>query len=468
LLQMSLLCRGIFTVVLMLIAPPGCDFLSSGKVQEQVSTTQNDIDLPVSPKLLEVEQHWQDGTLSTFVKTALNSEETSGAIRLELMRIEALLASGRPDQAEAIAAKLCKTSPAASDRPTQVAAHKLRLIAQLRQQKSPTACAHLTAGSLFDPGLAPIARWQQALDERTPYQIAGDPATVPLQKTAIWSGLLSHDLESIEAHVNGKPMPTAFIDTGAQWTVITTEAATQAGVKIGDARFPLIGFSSTEARPAVLNELTIGTMTIRDVPVLVADTKALAAANGQLTIGRDLLVHLVVTIDPQDGVVTVGEAKLDEGSAPKGVSDENTWMIPIWNFSAACLAEAEFNGGSARVLIDTGNSVGTFISGRWAERVLPEVRLGRRPPTLWFKGQRFELPEFELAGQKIAHWPVVDSLPAELERLDAIDLVIGRDLFGAYRTTIDLRNRRLVLSDGPLPPTPLRRKAAADSAASGP
>jgi hypothetical protein len=192
-----------------------------------------------------------------------------------------------------------------------------------------------------------------------------------------------------------------------------------------------------------------------------------------MTIGLDVLYHLKTTIDSRYGVVTlqnsqaeeadadranaddggVDDAGVDVGGADVGRADQR-WEIPLFNFSTASLAEARFDDQPARLLIDTGNAVGTFVSGRWADGALSGGHGRKPPPTLWLRKRKLDLPPFEMAGQTIEHWPVVDSLPRELEQLDTVDLVMGRDLLHGYRTTIDLANRRLILSGGPLPPRP--------------
>jgi hypothetical protein len=301
------------------------------------------------------------------------------------------------------------------------------------------------------------------LSGESPYQISGESATVELQPITVWSGLKSQDFDSISVSVNGHAMPVAFIDTGAQWTVLTSEAASHTGVAIGGCEFPLTGFSSAAARPGLARELAIGSMTLKNVPVLVADTAPLLAAKGQMAIGLDVLYHLRTTIDPGYGVATVQDAQtVNLGDA----NFESRWEIPLFNFSAASLAEARFDDQFARVLIDTGNAVGTFASSRWASRALARAQGRKPPPTLWWRRRKFDLPSFELAGQTIEHWPVVDSLPRELEQLDTVDLVIGRDLYHSYRTTIDLANRRLIFSGGPLPPKPaaIARRTSIDEA----
>jgi hypothetical protein len=432
-----------------------------------------DVSRPGEAQADRAEQLWRAGNFTQFVDSVLDDAQPSHSPRLKLLQVEALLATGRLQEAEQLASEVSERDRTEDDRQILVRAHKLWVVAQLRQRKPITVCSHVGQGSDADPQLQSIEFWQNALSGQAPYQLSGESgATIELQPITVWSGLKSRELDSIAVTVNGVTMPVAFLDTGAQWTVLTREAATTAGVAIGDSEFPLTGFSSASARPAVVRELTIGSLTLMNVPVLVADTTPLVAAKGQATIGLDVLYHLNTTIDARYGSVTVTDAHADQDNPAdqtaharerKDAGDNEAWEIPIFNFSTASLAQARFDDRSARVMIDTGNAVGTFVSSRWVSETLADARGRKPPPTLWLRKRKLDLPTFELAGQMIEHWPVVDSLPRELEQLDTVDLVMGRDLLHEYRTTIDLANRRLLLSGAPLPPrpaTPTRRATA--------
>jgi hypothetical protein len=51
-------------------------------------------------------------------------------------------------------------------------------------------------------------------------------------------------------------------------------------------------------------------------------------------------------------------------------------------------------------------------------------------------------------------WPLTDRLPAEVDRLDVVDVLVGRDLLWKYRATIDLGHRVLRLHASDLEPRP--------------
>jgi hypothetical protein len=269
---------------------------------------------------------------------------------------------------------------------------------------------------------------------------------MPLKKSVIWSGVNSKPTEGVEVSINGVPMPLAFIDTGAQYTIISSTAAQEAGVVLSDDASKLVGFASSTGWPGVVKELQLGTLKITNVPVFVSDNELLARANASAALGIDLLCHLRVTIDyPRQAVHF-------EPSASEPTTDDDAWRIPLWTFSQACLTEGHLPGGKqARVLIDTGNRLGTFASRRWARTTLPDFYEPTSKLLPWFKHRGYQIKWLELGDRKLPNWPIKGVLPPELEQLDVVDLLLGYDLLKNYRATFDLRHRVLELrpSEGP-------------------
>jgi hypothetical protein len=160
--------------------------------------------------------------------------------------------------------------------------------------------------------------------------------------------------------------------------------------------------------------------------------------------------HVRFTIDYPARSVVAETYPLHEPAVPPS---DSVWNIPVWTFSQACLAQGRLTEGPfARVLIDTGNRVGTFVSPRWMRRSVPEFRRPPAPIVPWVKNRQFHIAPFELAGQTLADWPVFDTLPEELERLDLVDVLTGHDLLWQYQVTIDLRQRLFRLRNSQTPP----------------
>jgi hypothetical protein len=63
------------------------------------------------------------------------------------------------------------------------------------------------------------------------------------------------------------------------------------------------------------------------------------------------------------------------------------------------------------------------------------------------------LDMLELGSQSLATWPVADTMPADLDRLNQVDVIVGHDLLWPYQLTIDLPRRVLELRPGTGPST---------------
>jgi hypothetical protein len=60
----------------------------------------------------------------------------------------------------------------------------------------------------------------------------------------------------------------------------------------------------------------------------------------------------------------------------------------------------------------------------------------------------------ELGEAVLADWPVGDRIPRNLEQLDLVDVLVGRDLLWPYRLSIDLDQRVMRIEGGPESPVP--------------
>ncbi len=159
--------------------------------------------------------------------------------------------------------------------------------------------------------------------------------------------------------------------------------------------------------------------------------------------------HVRFVIDyPRRQVIVEPAATIAGSREPVAEPLPAGWEIPLWTFSQMCLAQGRMPDGEfARTLIDTGNRQGTYLSSHWASRRLPDFQ----PLKNWF-AQRYHLGKYtvgrwELGNLQLKNWPVRGTLPAELERLDVVDLLVGHDLLSHYRVEIDLPARRLFLSE---------------------
>jgi len=399
----------------------------------------------------------KQGQLAAHVAAALDALDGPLEVAAEgLVRTEALMAVGQNGAAAQMALATAELAIDRNDFGPGEQALKLWLAAQLRD-KQPLASAQATQllDSLpaDDDGAKLLRFWCAELAERTPQRLECATADaelqhgsqVPLAQAPVDS--LPAALNAIQVQAGDVTLPLVFIDTGAQHTLITLEAAKAAGVELGPGSTRLVGFGGLEARPGVLPRLQIGQLVVYDVPVMVGNSVQLSALKGQMSIGTELMHHVRFTVDYP------GQRVLAAPAATELASDDAPfqWQIPVWTFPQVMLAEARLpTGQSARVLVDTGNRVGTFVSARWARRNLPGYHPATTPVVFKFKRRDLVLEGLELGNQSLDRWPALDTMPGELERLNLVDVLVGRDLLWPFRVTIDVRRRRLLLvGDGP-------------------
>ncbi|MGD9724064.1 MAG: retropepsin-like aspartic protease [Pirellulales bacterium] len=402
----------------------------------------------------------RQGRFDQFVDGAMNAAaESPDSAPLQWLRGEACLALGDNDGAKSSALKSATLALDAND-DTQddhlaVRALRLWLTATLRQGEPLDAAGVeplLDRLPAADDGTRLVRFWIAALADRQPYETLGSerPEPAKLVPTHAAEGTLWAEMNAVEVTANGATLPMVFVDTGAQHTIMTRRAAQLAGVPVGAANAQLVGFRGLAAQPAVLDSLELGSLKLRNVPVLVGDSLPLVTANGQMALGTELMHHVRFTLDyPQRRVLA---ERADKPTALH--ASRSSRQIPLWTFSQACLARGETPRGPARVLIDTGNRSGTYVSARWARHYFPQFRVPAANLIFKFRHQGLMLDRMDLGNAVLVNWPILDRLPNDLERLDLVDVLIGRDMWWPYRVTIDMTQRLLILDGGPDSPTP--------------
>jgi hypothetical protein len=396
------------------------------------------------------------GQFDAFVEGALQAAtEEPDRAKLQALKAEAQLAIGALVDAEQSAERAASLALAQGDDALAVMALRLWVTARLRQGQplsSETIAPLVSQLPENDPAAQVVRYWGKTLSDRVPYTLAGgdagEPVEIPLTKAAV--GTIWADLNTIEARANGVALPMVFVDTGTQHTIMTRRAAENAGLRLGANGTALVGFVGLAAQPAVLDALELGELTLFNVPVLVGDSPALVAAKGQMALGTELMHHVRFTLDYPGRRVLA-----DRAARPPAAHDTDPrWEIPLWTFSQACLARAETARGTARVLVDTGNRSGAYLSARWAQRHLPQFQRPGSAMIFKFRQQGFVLDTMELGNCPLVNWPILDRIPRDLERLDIVDVLVGRDLLWPYRLSIDMHRRVLRLDGGPESPIP--------------
>ena len=429
--------------------------------EPQEDSQSNEVETETNDPVVRLERLRARGRFEEFIAGAIDAAtENPESAALALLEAEAQLASGRPADGQQSAKNSVRLALSNDQSTIAVQAAKLWVTARMRQGlplNDPNLLQTLAALPADDAAAAMLRDWCERLAHRAPFRIASrqsQPVTLQLAKAV--PGSVPWALNAIQARANGAALPLVFIDTGAQHTIMTVAAAQAAGVAFGSSGQQLVGFAGMTARPGVIAKLELGELVLHDVPVLVGDSTPLVAVQGQMAIGTELMHHVRFSIDYPGRRVTAAPADAPDIAS----SDRPLWEIPLWTFSTVCLARGQLPDGSMiRTLVDTGDRAGTFISARWARRHLPELR-GPTPAMVFkFKKRHLVLTDLQLGSETLATWPILDTMPIELDRLNQVDLLLGHDALWPYQLTIDLPRRVLQLHAGTSPakiepPTP--------------
>lgn len=414
------------------------------------TATEGEAATPTDP-VSKFELLRKQGRFQEFVAEVLPAAHEQPALgELQLLAIEACLAVGDFAGAQNIA--LAEAARAQERNDGSSAAHALRLwgVARFRagQPLNEPQVGPLLQRFAADDSLVALLRfWRENLGDRRGYRVdesLGDShVELPFAESDSAKSADVPEPDAIAVRVNGQQMPLAFIDTGAPQTVISVAAARQANVQLGAGVTHLIGFRGVAARPGLIERLELGNVVVYDVPVLVGNSAPLVAIGGQMSLGTDLMHHLRFTVDyPRR---TLSLARADAPTDDSAAAGE----IPLWTFSQACLSLGTLpEGGRARVLVDTGDRTGTFVSPRWARRNLPNFHRPASKIVFKFRQRNFILDRIDLGSLRLDNWPAHDTFHGELERLNLVDLLMGHDLLANYRVAIDLRRRVMTFHEG--------------------
>ncbi|QDU60847.1 Putative serine protease HtrA [Planctomycetes bacterium Pan216] len=395
------------------------------------------------------------GDFGAYVKEALRLAKLHpNTAQARLDQAEALLATGKNEEASAIASKTARESLSFGLKMTDLTVMALQqwATAQLRLGQpltDPSLGTWLNSVVWDKKGVKGLQFWRSKLDGREPYRIAsGKRSELPFDASGVLFGLLPYKMHGIKVSINGMEVPLAIIDTGASHTLFSREIAEAAGVEIGGATRSAAGSLSFTAQSGFARELKIGDFVLKDIPINVGNPPPLVMTKAKAALGVDLMHHLRFTIDYPNSKVTVVSA--DE-PLPEPKNPDAVWDIPLWPFSEHVLSEGKIGPNRfARTLIDSGNFAYTLVWPTWASENLPNHGAPSGSVFLYaLSNPRVTIKGLELGGKTLPPWPAMDMPPVTLQGIDLVDIVMGHDLLSGYRVTIDMRRRILRLeSDG--------------------
>ena len=309
-----------------------------------------------------------------------------------------------------------------------------------------SAIARLTADtaedSAHDPRLiqAGVERWARAFDGLPPVvvDIPDRPITLPLRRSVFGTPLIA-------VRVNGRPHEF-WLDTGASMTLLSADVALEAGARLASTDTLALGVVSghVDARAILIDSLSIGSVTARDVAAAVVNPGVLRLdhriSNGVSreipidgVIGTDLLRHMDIVIDAGAETITIRRPRVD------GRAVRNLYWV---GFPVVRLVTRD--GVPALFGLDTGAEV-TYVTPALL-RKLPHTAIAARRGSL--KGLGAERQETEFVAREVAlsdggHLISLRNTPVAPEHrwtFVTFDGMIGSDVALGSRLHLDFVN----------------------------
>ena len=259
----------------------------------------------------------------------------------------------------------------------------------------------------------------------------------------------------VEGRINGTPV-TLLLDSGAERTLLTEEAARRAGLSFDtrDIRRAAGAGGGVASFAARVRRFEVGSLAIPDHPV-AATPRPLPAPNGERIDG--LLPALVLSAFDVDLNLGAGRLTLYGGTVCGDT------RIPVWDEPNASVP-ADFDAGSraflqvragtapARALLDTG-AQRSVINPRTAQAagVTAEQMAASPPATVRGIGAEqvtarvVRVPSLEIGPERFGAMPML----ATDSGLGAIDMVLGMDYLGTRRLWLSYARRQVFIMAQP-------------------
>jgi predicted aspartyl protease/tetratricopeptide (TPR) repeat protein len=270
-------------------------------------------------------------------------------------------------------------------------------------------------------------------------RLKDSPVTVPFE----YSG----NEILIKAKINSGPEQRFIVDTGASQSVIDKSAANAMGTRA------ISTFSVTSGSKAVplgytkLNSVTIGDITLSDIPVLITDLSGIGEKPAGL-IGANILRRFLVTID-------FDEKKLIFADPRKVTVAKDAIAIPTKPAfgGTAMIIKAELDEKPPiNFLVDTGASFNNLpqalakpIYGGTIMPVGTIFSIDGHPMTIG----ALKVKTLKLGGVKLPN-AVFTVAPENNPSLNGLFTastmgILGNPVWSQFKTTVDYRNERLIL-----------------------
>jgi predicted aspartyl protease len=280
----------------------------------------------------------------------------------------------------------------------------------------------------------------QAFSGRTPVAIDAEDSgmlhTVPFR--------LVRDKIVVQGKVNGGPWQDFVLDTGSEETVLSAETARRAGVRAItytlSAGVGEVGLRGLQL--ARLDTLEIGTLAVRNLPVLIKNPALRGIPTREGESFSPLSLGLSMIIDYEQRLLTIGR------DLPRSAGDVR---LPMRLHRLAMVRGMLNSNQPTYFVVDTGGEVISISTD--TARSLDQTRY-RRIPLLVYGTSGWDRDAFLLPGQNLDFQAIeFRNYPLVVLNLRTPSIllgfkvggIVGHKFLGSYRVTIDMARAELGL-----------------------
>jgi hypothetical protein len=256
---------------------------------------------------------------------------------------------------------------------------------------------------------------------------------------------LVNDKVVVRASINGGPNQDFVLDTGSEETVLSEEMARIRGIQ-GITRTLSAGVGEVGLRGlqlARLDSLQIGTLEVRNLPVLIKNPALEDVPRREGESFSPLSIGMSMTIDYENNVLTIGR------NLPEGQPD---YRLPMRVNRLALVRGVLNQSYPAYFVVDTGGEV--ISISQYTAEALNMQPTRRIPLRVWgssgWDPEAFLLPGVNLSFGEIAYqnYPMVVLNLRTPSALLGFQLggIVGHKFLSPYRVTFDMRQSELKLT----------------------
>jgi len=288
---------------------------------------------------------------------------------------------------------------------------------------------------------------------QTPYELKGNEASTRVKFVK------TDPLPLVNVRVNGGKEVTFFIDTGGSEVTLDTAFAKELGVpQFGAVQGTFSGGQHTEVQLGRIESLTLGDVTLKNVPTAMLPLRQLSEGFGVKQIdgiiGTTLFYHFLTTMDYPHGELVLRRKDAKSLEEFKAQSSGKRVTVPIW------MASDHFMVGWGRVetlpptllFVDTG-LVGAGV--KLAESVIKEagIKLEENKATEGAGGGGtlkivpYVVRRLSFGDIKEENVQGLYDGPFPWENMFGFHLagMVGHDFFKPYAVTFDFQNMQIFL-----------------------